>query len=636
LSVARQHIAALDAESLRAIEIGAHPAPFSVLGVQRAAGGRMLRVNAPGAWRVEARARRDQSLITVLDQSQTPGLFAAPFDSDSPYLLRVYWPGRVDEYEDPYSFPIASRNADLRAMRTALLRGAGEIFGAHLATVDGVSGVRFALWAPDTASVAVAGDFNGWSDRRHLMQKCGDTGVWELFIPRIGAAARYVFAIRKNASSEIELLVDPCAREIELTPRPAAIVAEVLQHSWRDGRFLAIRRARCDCAPPVSIYRIDPESWLAQEGRVASWRMLAERLPPFVSALGFTHIQIGRAEGDDSPWLFAPPPQFGPAADFAGFVDTCHEAGLGVIIEWNAPQRFAAAIAASDILVANILTDSALRWIETYHVDGLSMPASPGDPSFLRRVRDELAESAAGALLIVQDAAEGPEPAACVWSAESVIGALEGDARSLKSQSAAALERILLPVTPNTLAGFSPAEHTPDPLARLRAIYALAWLTPGMKLMHMGAELGQHKWPEGAVNWDVLDDPASLGFLRLVRDLNNTLRNEAPIRLSTRVSQTMTWIEADWPVFAYIRAGEAAAPLLVATNCSGETQHVCLETPCGGHWVELLNTDSRHYGGGDIGNYGGVHAAANDEKTGTFRLHVTLPPRGTIIFRNHA
>lgn len=596
----------------------------------------MLRVNAPGAWRVEARTRRDNSIITVLDQSQTPGLFAAPFDSDSPYLLRVYWPGRVDEYEDPYSFPVASRNADIRAMQTAHLRGAGEILGGHISSVDGVSGVRFALWAPDAASVAVAGDFNDWSERLHLMEKCGDTGVWELFIPRLGPAARYVFAIRKDASSGVELLVDPCARELELTPQRAAIVCDVLQHSWRDERFLAIRRARCDCAPPTSIYRIEPEAWLAQEGRVTSWRMLGERLPPFVSALGFTHIQIGRAEGDDSPWMFAPPPHLGTAAEFAAFVDTCHEAGLGVIIEWDAPKRFTAAIAASDVLVANILADSALRWLEAYHVDGLSMRTPPGGAPFLERLRDEIAESAPGALLIVEEMTERAESAACIWNPDGVIGLLEEHARSLENKSFANYERTLSPVTPKTLANFRPAGHTADPLARLRGAYALAWLTPGMKLMHMGAELGQHKWPDGAVAWDILENPSSLGFLRLVRDLNNTLRNEAPIRLSTRVSQTITWMKSEAAVVAYIRAGEAAAPLLVASNFSDETQHVRLNTPCGGHWVELLNTDSRHYGGGDIGNFGGVHAAANDEEPGIFCLFITLPPRGTIIFRHHA
>ncbi|MBX9758370.1 MAG: 1,4-alpha-glucan branching enzyme, partial [Beijerinckiaceae bacterium] len=100
MPAARQHLAALDPESLRAIESGAHAAPFSVLGVQRTEAGRLLRVNAPGAWRVEARSRRDRTMLAVLDQSQTPGLFAGPFEDEAPYVLRIYWPGGVEERED--------------------------------------------------------------------------------------------------------------------------------------------------------------------------------------------------------------------------------------------------------------------------------------------------------------------------------------------------------------------------------------------------------------------------------------------------------------------------------------------------------------------------------------------------------
>lgn len=158
----------------------------------------MLRVNAPGAWRVEARARASGEILAVLDQSQTPGLFAAPFDSESPYLLRVYWPGRVDEHEDPYSFASALWEPELQMMRETPMRGVSGLLGAHVSTHEGVPGVRFAHWAPNAASVAVAGDFNDWSDCRHPMGKRGDSGVWEVFIPRVGNGARYCFAVRKH------------------------------------------------------------------------------------------------------------------------------------------------------------------------------------------------------------------------------------------------------------------------------------------------------------------------------------------------------------------------------------------------------------------------------------------------------
>lgn len=639
MSAARQHIAALDPDSLRAIESGAHAAPFNVLGVQRTPAGRLLRVNAPGAWRVEVRSRVDRSMLAVLDQSQTPGLFAAPFEDELPYVLRIYWPGRIEEREDPYSFPPTISDAQLRALSDAGARGAGDILGARPALLDGVPGVRFALWAPHATSVAVAGDFNEWSDRRHPMRLRADAGVWELFVPRVHAGARYCFAVREEGAQACKLVVDPMARGAELTPRPAAIVSGPLKHAWRDERFIAIRRARRDCAPPVAIYRIEPDAWQAQEDRAADWRTLGERLPAYVSALGFTHVQIGRAAsaGDAleqitaSSWLFAPPPGHGDREDFAAFVNSCHQAGLGVILEWEAARAFEDARWGA--LTQNILVDSAMHWLETYHLDGLSLAPARGACELLNRLHEEVAELAPGAILIVEDALHAAQPYGLLWRDDMMAASLGAAAAPLVGQSAAQLEGALLPVTPHALASFNPSADAADPLAPLRAAYALAWLTPGAKLMHMGAELGQHAWSDGAVAWSMLDDARCLGFLKLVRDLNNTLRSEAPIKLTARISQEMMWLLADKSCIAYLRSGEAAAPLLVAQNRTAEPRTVSLEVPCGGFWRELLNTDSRHYGGADVGNCGGAHAAPDTRKEGTFRLDIVLPQCGTLILR---
>jgi len=639
LSVA-QHIAAFDADSLHAIERGAHAAPFSILGVHYAFGRRLLRVNAPGAWRVEARARANGEILAVLDQSQTPGLFAGPFDSEAPYLLRVYWPGRVDEHEDPYSFASALWAPELQLMRQSPLRGVSGFLGAHVTTLEDVPGVRFAYWAPDAASVAVAGDFNNWSDCRHPMGQCGDSGVWEVFIPRVDTGARYCFAVRQCDGDEAALIIDPFARATETAPYPAAIVGAVLQHEWRDDRFLAIRRARRDCAAPVSIYRIEPDAWLARAERTAHWRQLSERLPGFVSALGFSHIQIALTRKGAPAWMFSPPDSLGEPSAFADFIDVCHEAGLGVVLDWDAPEFYENSVANdASLFIENILVDSAMAWLEEFHVDGLSIKVPCVTPNLLHRLRQNMDEAAPGALLIVEDASEAghSEAKRCevqVWRADAILAAFDGAADVLQREGDDRLERTLLPITPQTLSHFSPASWSSDPLALLRAVYALAWLTPGMKLMHMGAEIGQHQWPNDVVAWDMLDNPDSLFFLKLVRDLNSTLRNEAPIRLSTRASQLVTWLPTAPPVIAYIRSGEAAAPLLVAMNRSDEARRIRLEAPCAGHWRELLNTDSHHYGGGDVGNYGGAHTFENADHPGIFFLDITIPSRGAIIFRN--
>lgn len=630
---------------MRAIENGAHAAPFDVLGVQRGANGRLLRVNAPGAWRVEARSRRDHSVLAILDQSDTPGLFSAPFEDDAPYLLRIYWPGRIEEREDPYSFPSTISDDELRALRDTRLAGAGDVLGARIAILGDVPGVRFALWAPDAASVAVAGDFNEWSDRRHPMRLREGSGVWELFVPRVAAGARYCFAVRRHgagrADEECEFVVDPMARAWEAAPRPAAIVAGAPRHVWRDDRFLAIRRARRDCAPPVSIYRVAPDAWLAQDGGGADWPALARGLIPYVCALGFTHVQIGgsRGLGGAPAWMFAPPPAQGDADAFAAFVDACHEGGLGLIIEWDAPASFASVDAAQwDALRHNLLAASAMHWLATQHVDGLSFTPPPGAGELLNRLRGEIAEAAPGALLIVEDALEAARPYASLWRDDLIRAALTADAGLLGAQTASRLEGAVAAVTPRTLSGFVTDEAADDPLAPLRAAYAFAWMMPGAKLMHMGAEFGQRRWQGGAVDWEALDDPRGRAFLMCVRDLNDILRSEAPVRLTTRATQEIKWLDAgerSGEVVAYLRTGEAAAPLLVAMNVSGAPRTLEVEAP-GGFWRELINSDSRHYGGADRGNCGGVHASPQLPGDGTFRLQIVLPPCGTIIFRNES
>ena len=153
--------------------------------------------------------------------------------------------------------------------------------------------------------------------------------------------------------------------------------------------------------------------------------------------------------------------------------------------------------------------------------------------------------------------------------------------------------------------------------------------------MHMGAELGQHAWSDGAVAWSMLDDARCLGFLKLVRDLNNTLRSEAPIKLTARVSQQMMWLLGRRAP-ASPTCARARPPRRCWWRRTGprEPRTVSLEVPCGGFWRELLNTDSRHYGGADVGNCGGAHAAPDPRKEGTFRLDIVLPQCGTLIFRH--
>ncbi len=617
----KPHLAALDNADLRLLEAGAHAQPFRVLGVQPSARGRMLRVNAPGAWRVEARDREDRSLLTVLNQSQSPGLFAGALVSERPYTLRIYWPGRVEDGEDPYAFAPTEGAETLLRLRDKRARGVADLLGGALHTQEGVPGAQFAVFAPHAASVALVGDFNGWDDRRHPMVLHGETGTWRLFAPRVEAGAQYAFALRSQPDSTPALMPDPFARQRDADDPGRSILCAPAAPHWRDERWLAMRRARRETPPPRSIYRMEPAAWLGEASGGASWALLEERAPAYLGAMGFTHVLLRGESGD---WLFAPPPKLGAAEAFARFVDACHDAGVGVLIEWSGADVFSDEGASPQwaALRQNAAVDSAMFWLETFHVDGLSIPHAGGlTGELLKRLRDEIDEHAPGAEVFVEEACAVAAGYASVWAPELAL------APEQAFEVGAPGDALVTPFAPHVLAG---ALEELSGLAALRARLAVAWMLAGSKLMHMGAELAQTEWTSGAVEWDRLDRRECVGMLRLVRDLNAVLRAEAPVRLTSRMSQHFAPLNAGDDAFAFLRAADAAPPLLVALNRTATAQRVALEAPAHARWRELVNTDSVHYGGDNIGNCGVVEAR---RENGGAALDIMLPPNGALILR---
>ncbi len=339
-----------------------------------------------------------------------------------------------------------------------------------------------------------------------------ESGVWELFVPRLSSGARYCFAVREDGREDASLIVDPFARVIETTPRLAAIVEPVFKHDWRDERFLAIRRARRDCAAPVAIYRIERTPGSAMRAASPTGGRWASACPASCPRLASPTCRSAcRKRSGRRGCLRRPCPwRCGRLRVIRGFLS---RRGLGVIIEWDAAEAYSDARAAgASVLVENILTDSAMRWIEDFHIDGLSMRTPQRAPNLLARLKHEIDEKAPGVLLMLEDG----EPARMRKPSHGAPTRSSPPSTETPTccsrESAKRLEKSLLPFTPHSLSHFAAASDGDDPLALLRAVYAMAWLTPGMKLMHMGAELGQHTWPDGAVAWDILDDPRSLCF----------------------------------------------------------------------------------------------------------------------------
>ncbi|MDQ2801217.1 MAG: 1,4-alpha-glucan branching enzyme, partial [Pseudomonadota bacterium] len=406
----------LDAIVAAALADGRLGDPFAVLGPHGGPLDRVVRAFLPGAERVEVIARDSGRLLGTLLQGEPHGLFAGRVESGEPYRLRISWPGATQETEDPYAFGLLLSELDLYLFNEGRHFELAFALGSQPMTVDGVSGVRFAVWAPNARAVAVVGDFNSWDTRRHPMRARQDAGVWELFVPRIGPGAPYKYAIVGPDGSKLPLKADPLARQTEPPPATASIVADALPFPWRDEGWMAARADRQWADAPIAVYEVHAGSWLRPDAndptRFSSWDALADRLVPYVKDMGFTHIELmpvaehpfSGSWGYQPLGLFAPSGRFGPPEGFARFVDACHRASIGVIIDW-VPAHFptdAYGLRRFDgtalyehqdpregyhqdwnTLIYNlgrrevqgVLIASAIHWLEHYHVDGLRVDA---------------------------------------------------------------------------------------------------------------------------------------------------------------------------------------------------------------------------------------------------------------------
>jgi 1,4-alpha-glucan branching enzyme len=468
--------ASKDVEALVRAE---HPDPFSILGPHDdEQGGQFIRAFLPEALSVQVLSRDGDGgeVLGSLEATQVPGLFVGQFSTRQPYLLKIQWAGGEQITEDPYSFSqLLLGEMDLYLFAEGNHRDLGSCLGAQVTSVDGVQGVRFAVWAPNARRVSVVGDFNIWDGRRHPMRLRHPSGVWEIFIPRLQPGAAYKYEIL-GAHGILPLKADPVALATQLPPDTASKVAAPLQVDWQDHEWMQARGDKQKSTAPLSIYELHVGSWqceLDETGEVArqyGWRELAERLIPYVQQLGFTHIELmpimehpfGGSWGYQALSQFAPSARFGSPEDFAWFVNACHQADIGVILDWvpahfptdthglaqfdgTALYEYANPLEGFhqdwDTLIYNLgrtevhgfMLASALHWLKHFHVDGLrvdavasmlyrdySRKAGEWVPNrhggrenleaidFLRHLNDVVALEAPGALVIAEESTAWP------------------------------------------------------------------------------------------------------------------------------------------------------------------------------------------------------------------------------------
>ncbi|MDO3433904.1 1,4-alpha-glucan branching protein GlgB [Rhizobium sp. CBN3] len=406
-------LAGIGQDALWALIEGRHGDPFSILGPHESGGMTIVRVYLPGAEGLDLIEAASGREVTPFSIAHPSGLFAAAMGSRMPYRLRITWPDGEQITEDPYSFGLLLGELDLHLISEGTHYSLSRTLGAVEMSVDDVAGVRFAVWAPNARRVSVVGDFNAWDGRRNPMRLRQSAGVWELFVPRLAPGERYKFEIIDPHGNCLPQKADPVARASEAAPSTASIVASSTRFRWTDDNWMKGRSREQRLEGPISVYEVHAGSWLRENGgRSLDWAELSQRLVPYVREMGFTHIELlpimehpfGGSWGYQPLGLFAPTGRYGTPEDLAYFVDRCHGAGIGVILDW-VPAHFPTdvwGLARFDgtalyehedpregfhrdwnTLIYNLgrnevkgfLIASALEWLERYHIDGLRVDA---------------------------------------------------------------------------------------------------------------------------------------------------------------------------------------------------------------------------------------------------------------------
>ncbi len=390
-------------DDLAAIQNGTHGDPFSVLGPHDG----IVRTMLPKAEAVHI-VDIHGTPVATMSRIENSGLFESECTLGQ-YKFGVQSGTVVEIIDDPYNFGTLLTDFDIHLLQEGTHRDLGSCLGAHPMKIDSIAGTRFAVWAPNARRVSVVGNFNSWDGRVHVMRR-RDGGFFEIFIPGIGPGDIYKYEIL-DVHGELLLKADPVAWQTERPPATGSVIAPRLIQS---NTALPLRRTSDTSSNTrLSVYEVHAASWMRHlDGRSYSWAELAVRLIPYAKELGFTHIELlpimahpfGGSWGYQPLGQFAPMPELGSPQDFADFVDACHAAGLGVILDW-VPAHFptdAHGLARFDgtalyehedpregfhqdwnTLIFNLgrnevrgfLIASALFWLEHFNVDGLRVDA---------------------------------------------------------------------------------------------------------------------------------------------------------------------------------------------------------------------------------------------------------------------
>ena len=399
-------MSAVSDEILDTVATGSYHAPHDVLGPHRL---------PDGTWVIRTRRPMARTVTAELDDGTAVTLAhvrSGVWEGTTPHQPRAYeivatYDGAPDfRADDPYRHLPSLGEMDQYLIGEGRHEELWRVLGAHVRHYDGVSGVSFAVWAPHARAVRVTGDFNSWDGQGHALRSLGSSGVWELFVPGLGAGTTYKYEILTRRGEWI-LKADPMAQWAEVPPATGSVVTEST-YTWGDAEWLARRAAGDVLSQPMSTYELHFGSWRPGLG----YRDAADPLIDYLTEVGYTHVEFlplaehpfGGSWGYQVSGYYAPTSRFGTPDDLRYLIDRLHQAGFGVIMDWvpgHFPKdAFALARFDGEALyehpdprrgehkdwgtlifdygrneVRNFLVANALYWLEEFHVDGLRVDA---------------------------------------------------------------------------------------------------------------------------------------------------------------------------------------------------------------------------------------------------------------------
>ena len=730
----------LSLDQLEQLIQGHHWDPLAILGAHPTTQGNSptvsIRCFLPEANEVALLLNAQSPQPIPMRRIHKDGLFEATVPGPlgtSPYRLCVTdYAGLVSERHDPYAFPPLLTDFELHLFAEGTFFKAYETMGAHLRTVEGVAGVHFVVWAPNAARVSVVGDFNQWDGRRHPMTNRGATGLWELFIPELIDGTLYKYEVRSRHHDAPLLKADPYALASELRPKTASIVHTDTPYCWKDQAWMTARAQQNPLAQPLSIYEVHLGSWMRvpeEENRWLTYAELATKLISYVKNMCYTHVELmpitehpfDGSWGYQTTGYFAVTGRYGTPEDFMAFVDTAHQAGIGVLMDW-APAHFPDdphGLAQFDgthlydhadprlgyhpdwhsrifnydrLEVRNFLLNSALFWLDRYHIDGLRVDAvasmlyldygrkegewipnrfggreNIGAVTLLKDLNVLVHRDFPGALTIAEESTSwsgvsrptytGGLGFTFKWNMgwmHDILEYFRHDPVHRRFHQNKITFGLLYAFNENFVLVLSHDEvvHGKRSLldkmpgddwqrfANLRTLYAFMYGHPGKKMLFMDGEFGQ--WSEWnhdtSLQWHLCNFDRHAGLQRLARDLNRLYSQEPALHELDHDWTGFQWIDfcdATHSVIAFLRkAKDQNNQILCLCNFTPVPRYnYRVGVPAEGHYRELLNSDASTYGGSNVGNLGGLRTSALPSHGMPHSLALTLPPLSVLFLK---